>query len=60
MTRSYSDDELQALARIPKKVTNPGARWLMKPRETPMHEQRRLHATGTAEDGRDLCFRVYQ
>ena len=31
MIRSYTEDELRELGRLPKKVTNPGAHWSKKP-----------------------------
>ena len=60
MTPRYSKSELDALERLPKKVTNPGARWLKKPSARPVHKQRIFQATGTSEDGRELRFSIYQ
>ena len=60
MTRNYSDGELQDLGRLPKKVTNPRARWSNKPRAHPVHKQRIFKATGTTEDDRQLRFLIYQ
>ena len=60
MTGTYSDDELQELGRLPKKVTNPGARWADKPSAHPVHKQRLFQAAGTTEDGRQLRFLIYQ
>ncbi|WP_419949136.1 hypothetical protein [Candidatus Palauibacter sp.] len=60
MTRSYSDDELRDLRQLPKRVTNPGARWSDKPSAHPVHKQRIFQATGTAEDRRQLRFLIYQ
>ena len=58
MIRSYTDDELRELSRLPKKVTNPGARWSEKPSEHPVHKQRIFQATASTEDDRQLRFLV--
>lgn len=60
MTRNYSDDELEELGRLPKRVTNPGARWSDKPSVHPVHKQRIFQAAGTTEDDRQLRFLIYQ
>ena len=60
MIRSYTEDELRELGRLPKKVTNPGARWSEKPSMYPVHRQRILQATATTEDNRELRFLIYQ
>ncbi len=60
MIRSYTEDELRELGRLPKKVTNPGARWSEKPSMHPVHKQRILQATATTEDNRELRFLIYQ
>lgn len=55
-TPSYSDEELAELQSVPKRVTNPGAHWLEKPKVRPVHKQRTYQATAK-EDGRR--FSVY-
>ena len=60
MTRNYSDEELEDLGRLPKRVTNPGARWSAKPSAHPVHKQRIFQATGTTEDDRQFRFLIYQ
>lgn len=52
--RLYSDDELEALRSMRKRVTNPGARWVAKPG----HRQRNFKLTGL-DDG-SVRFEVYQ
>lgn len=51
-TKLYTDDELAALRSMPKRVTNPGARWVDKPG----HRQRNYHVVGETENSR---FTVY-
>ncbi len=60
MSGSYTDEELRDLARLPKRVTNPGARWSEKPTEQPVHRQRMFRATASSDDGRDFHFQIYQ
>lgn len=60
MIRGYTDDDLRELGRLPKKVTNPGARWSEKPGAHPVHKQRIFRATGTGRDDRELHFLIYQ
>ncbi len=55
-TKSYSDEALAELRSIPKKVINPGARWLKKPKARPAHSQRTYQVTAI-DDGRR--FLVY-
>ena len=52
-SKLYSDQDLEDLRRMPKRVTNPGARWS----EKPGHKQRNLQAVG--EQGHDANFVVY-
>ncbi len=59
MTRSYTDEELNDLGQVPKRVTNPGARWSEKPAVHPVHRQRTFRATGTHDD-EQLRFLIYQ
>lgn len=60
MIGTYTDDELSQLGYLPKKVTNPGARWSEKPTRHPVHRQRIYQATGSTEDGRQHRFLIYQ
>lgn len=60
MIRTYTDDELNDLGQLPKRVTNPGARWSEKPGVHPVHRQRTFRATGTTEDDQQLRFLIYQ
>ena len=57
-TRPYTDEELAALQSMPKKITNPGARWLEKPKGRPTHRQRNFQASGGPDD--EARFSVYQ
>ena len=60
MTGNYTDDDLQRLRQLSKRVTNPGARWSEKPAGHPVQKQRIFQAAGTAEDGREHHFLLYQ
>ncbi len=42
--RLYTDHELAELRSMPKRAVNPGAQWLVKPKERPVHRQRTLEA----------------
>ena len=55
--RTYTDEELSDLKTMPKHVTNPGARWLKKPRARPAHRQRTFQAVG--EQDLDARFSIY-
>ena len=54
----YTDEELQELRNIRKRVTNPGAHWLEKPTHKPVHRQRsfKVHS----EQNEILRFEIYQ
>lgn len=54
----YSETELGALRSIPKRIANPGARWLEKPKARPAHRQRSFQASGG--DDAEVRFLVYQ
>ena len=56
--RHYTDEELDELRSLPKRVTNPGARWLDKPKVRPGHLQRSFQAIG--EDDDETRFSIYQ
>ena len=53
-SKLYSDQELDDLQQMPKRVTNPGARWLDKPG----HQQRNFQVRGQGEHLSH--FSVYQ
>lgn len=57
-TRLYTDTELEDLRTMPKRVSNPGARWTEKPKGRPTHRQRVFHATGLSTG--DIRFLVFQ
>ena len=57
-TRAYTDKELADLTSMPKRVTNPGARWANKPKLRPVHSQRIFQADG--QQGQEARFSVYQ
>ena len=49
--RLYTNDELESFRTVPKKVTNPRARWSEKPSKMPcVHLQRSFKAVGTDND----------
>lgn len=52
----YTDEVLEKLKAMPKKATNPKARWLNKPKTAPSHRQRNIQATGEDE----AFFVIYQ
>lgn len=53
-SRLYSDEELEELRSMEKRVTNPGARWVAKPG----HRQRNFKVDGTGDNA--TRFEVYQ
>ena len=57
-TRAYTDKELADLESMPKRVTNPGARWADKPKLRPVHSQRIFQAVG--QQDQEAQFSVYQ
>jgi len=56
--RHYTDEELEELRSLPKRVTNPRARWLDKPKARAGHQQRSFQAVG--EDDDETRFTIYQ
>ena len=56
-TRAYTDKELADLRSMPKRVTNPSARWLDKPKSRPVHSQRVFQAEGQGDQ--EARFSVY-
>lgn len=57
-TKLYTEGELDALRSISKRVTNPRAHWLEKPKVRPAHRQRSFQLVGTS--GREDRFLIYQ
>ncbi len=57
-TRLYTNMELDELRAMPKRVTNPKARWSDKPKVKPTHRQRGFHARGRQDT--ETRFSVYQ
>ncbi len=53
-SKLYSDEELDTLRSMEKRVTNPGARWVAKPG----HRQRNFKVDGVGDDA--TRFEVYQ
>lgn len=58
ITRIYTDEELSELRAMPKRVLNPGARWVEKPRNRPVHRQRTLRVSGQSDANPE--FSIYQ
>ena len=52
----YTDDELARLRTMPKRVTNPSARWSEKPGAAPVHQQRNFQVLAQPE----VRFSIYQ
>ena len=52
----YTDEEIAELRSTPKRVTNPNARWLKKPKLKPAHRQRNFKGSGK---DREIRFSVY-
>lgn len=52
----YTDDDLTALQQMPKRATNPQARWTDKPKAMPSHRQRGFQVSGQG----DARFAIYQ
>ena len=56
-TKLYTDAELAELRSMPKRVTNPNARWTEKPTASPVHRQRSFKVRTANETG--PRFEVY-
>ena len=54
----YTEDELESFRSMPKKVTNPRAKWAKKPAKMPVHSQRSFKAVCT--DNEQRRFEFYQ
>ena len=57
-TKLYTEEELDKLRSMPKQVTNPGARWLDKPKDRPGHRQRSYKIRGQQDS--KAQFEIYQ
>ena len=57
-SKLYSDRELAVLQQLPKRIINPRARWLEKPRERPAYRQRTFQASGQEDE--KVQFSIYQ
>ena len=55
-THLYSDNELARLKAMPKRATNPGARWQEKPIAAPAHRQRNFQVVAREAER----FAIYQ
>lgn len=58
VAKLYTEAELDALRSMSKRITNPRARWLEKPKARPAHRQRSFQVSG--EDDEETRFLVYQ
>lgn len=58
VSKLYTESELDDLRSMPKRITNPRARWLEKPKARPSHRQRSFQLAGG--DDEKVHFRVYQ
>ena len=56
--RLFTEDELESFRAMPKKVTNPRAKWIKKPSGMPVHSQRSFKAVGTGNE--QQRFEIYQ
>ena len=54
----YTEKELKELRDMRKRITNPGARWLEKPTDKPVHRQRSFKAK--SEQDESLLFEIFQ
>ena len=57
-TKLYSDEEISGFREMPKRINNPMARWLEKPKHRPVHRQRNFEASGS--DDEEMRFSVFQ
>ena len=56
--RLYTDEELDRLRSVRKRVSNVNSRWSEKPTVAPVHKQRSCKAVG--EGGEESRFEIYQ
>ncbi len=57
-TKLYNNKELTALRAMPKRITNPKARWLEKPKRRPARRQRNFQAS--PQQVGEARFSIYQ
>jgi hypothetical protein len=57
-SRLYTEEELAEFRSMPKRVTNPRARWSTKPKARPAHRQRSFQVLGGEDE--ETRFLVYQ
>ena len=58
VTKLYTEAELDSLRAMSKRITNPRARWLEKPKGRPAHRQRSFQVSGGGDE--EVRFLVYQ
>ena len=58
VTKLYTEGELEAFRSMPKRITNPRARWLEKSKGRPSHRQRSFQVLGREDE--EVRFLVYQ
>ena len=58
VTKLYTKAELDAFRSMPKRITNPRAHWLEKPKGRPVHRQRNFQVSGETDE--EARFLVYQ
>ena len=56
--RLYTEEELDTLRAMPKRIDNPGSRWSEKPAGAPAHRQRSFKARGGGDE--QSIFEIYQ
>ncbi len=54
----YTEADLATLQSMQKRIVNPGARWLEKPKTRPVHRQRAFQVSGGSDD--EARFLIYQ
>ena len=58
--RLYTEEELDTLRAMPKRIDNPGSRWSEKPVGAPSHRQRSFKAKARGRGGEPSLFEIYQ
>ena len=58
VTKLYTEAELDAFRSMPKRIANPRAHWLEKPKGRPVHRQRNFQVSGEADE--EVRFLIYQ
>lgn len=59
-TKLYTDEELYEFASMPKRVINPRAQWIEKPRRKPVHRQKGYKAVDQQGDGHHFSIYLRQ